>query len=475
MVNIPITNGYNISNSLPVSSQECSNWYVKNEGEGALSSQVLVGTPGLILTATSGMDNQINRGALTMSSEPYFVNGDGLVRLESDETLTKLGAIDAGGRVSMATNGDQLMILIPGGSGYIYTKSLDTLVEITDPDFTANGAPQQVVFIDGYFLITTDSKKFIVSAINDGTSYNALDFGTAESSPDDIVAPIVFRNQLFIGGSTTLEGFDNVGGAGFPFQRNGLFIDKGVAAPFSVSSSNDTFLFVGGGERESAAVWAFEGNTVTKVSNPAIDALLSDLSGDDVSNISSWSYASNGSYFVGFNLPAKTMVFDSSTGKWHERSSTVTDSLGQKQTLRCRINSIAQSYGALYAGDSQGGNIGAIDDESYKEYDQSLIRSVSTQQLYNNSESFLIPSIELTIESGVGNNDVIEPLIAMSRSIDGGKTWKDQKLRKMGRVGEYIHRCIWRRNGRASRFEVFKFTLTDAVKPVIINLIADII
>jgi hypothetical protein len=62
----------------------------------------------------------------------------------------------------------------------------------------------------------------------------------------------------------------------------------------------------------------------------------------------------------------------------------------------------------------------------------------------------------------------------MDRSMDG-KTWSDQRLRKLGRMGEYDRRAVWRRNGRASRLEVFRFTLSDAVKPVIIQLTANIV
>ena len=88
-------------------------------------------------------------------------------------------------------------------------------------------------------------------------------------------------------------------------------------------------------------------------------------------------------------------------------------------------------------------------------------------------QSVFFPSLELTVESGVGNSDVVDPVITLQRSTDG-KTWGEPRARSMGKIGEYNRRAIWRRNGRASRFEVFRFTLTDAVKPVIIQLTANI-
>jgi len=45
----------------------------------------------------------------------------------------------------------------------------------------------------------------------------------------------------------------------------------------------------------------------------------------------------------------------------------------------------------------------------------------------------------------------------------------------MGIESAVIGSAIWRRNGRAARFEVFRFTMSDSVKPVIIQLTAEII
>jgi hypothetical protein len=100
-------------------------------------------------------------------------------------------------------------------------------------------------------------------------------------------------------------------------------------------------------------------------------------------------------------------------------------------------------------------------------------RSIVTQPFQNNMESFVVPEIELTVESGVGNAAAPDPQIGMARSRNA-KTWSDTRYRSIGKIGEYNHRAIWRRNGRAARFELFRFTISDPVKPVIIQLTADI-
>ena len=469
---LPIANGFYVSDSLPIAAQECTNWYPNIVQGVGLSQETLFGTEGIVQLATSGVLDNVNRGSHEMAGKPYFVNGERLYRLDESNgvyTLVFIGDIAGTTRVSMADNGTQLMVLVPNGNGYIYNHVTDTFAQITDSDFTANGNPQFVVFIDGYFLITTDSKKFIVSSINDGLSYNALDFGTAESDPDDIVAPVVYKNQLFIAGGQTFRAFQNIGGADFPFQRTGLFLQKGCYAPYSLVNAQDTFMWVGGGENEGPAIWALNGNSTVKVSTTAIDSLLSKLSDTQVAGIYSWAYASKGAYFIGFALPATTLVYDTTSQRWHERKSFLEGNLGA-----LRVSSVVKAYNNILCGDIIDGRIGQFDQSVYTEYGNTIVRRVATQPFQNNMQSVFFPSLELTVESGVGNEAVIDPQIVLERSKDG-KTWSGPIARSIGKIGEYTRRAIWRRNGRAARFEVFRFTLTDAVKPVIIQLTANII
>jgi hypothetical protein len=135
---------------------------------------------------------------------------------------------------------------------------------------------------------------------------------------------------------------------------------------------------------------------------------------------------------------------------------------------------MVQAYNHVLCGDSIDGRIGLLDPQFYSEYGADIIRTVATQPFQNTMNSFFVPSIELTVESGVGNTTVVDPQISMERSRDG-KTWSDPRSRSIGKVGEYDLRAVWRRNGYVNRFEIFRFTLTGQVKPVIIQLTADIV
>lgn len=469
---LPIANGFYRSDSLPVSAQDCINCYPVIEQSQALAAETVRGTPGvsLVVDTTGGAC----RGAHLLAGVPYFVMGDTLYRLNADNTSTAIsGTITGSGPVSMAQNGVQLCILVPGGDGFIYTVS-GGLVEITDTDFTANGNPQSVVFLDGYFVFTTDENKVIISNLNNGLAYGALDFGSVESSPDDVVGPVVYRNQLFVGGARTTEAFSNVGGAGFPFSRINLFLEQGFSSQFAVQTALNSFLFIGAGENEQPGVWISSGNGTEKISTHPVDEILRPLTSAQISAITSWSYSQNGHYFVGWNLPETSIVFDLVTGRWHERKSRIPLGGNEYTVGPWRARYPVSAYGKILVGDSESGKIGALDPEAYLELGNTIARQITTQPFQNNMGPFFVPWIELTVESGVGDTTTTDPMVTMSRSRDGGRTFQGSRPRPIGAQGEYSRRAIWRRNGRVDRYDVYRFNFSDPVKFVAAQLTAEI-
>ncbi len=483
-IELPTTGGFYVSRSRPISNQECVNFYVHVNQGGGLVEESLYGTPGITQLATSGIETEKNRGAHVKEGIPYFVNGTTLYRLNRTvsgagvETfdVTSLGTVEGEKRVSMADNGTQLCILVPGGKGYIFNEDAGTpFEEITDADFRANGDPQFVVFVDGFFMFTTDTKEFIISAINDGLAYNALDVGTAEADPDKIVALIINDGLPYIAGSETIEPFRNIpAGADFPFLRiDGGLISTGVFAPYSLVNIADTFMFIGGGPNEKPGVYVFQGGQAVKVSTDGIDFILEQFTETQISDAFGWVYSESGAKFVGFSLPTTVIVFDLTSKKWHERKSfAIIDDI--TSSFRWRANSVVKAYDRILVGDAIDGRIGELDLEIFDEYDNNIVSTFSTIPFSNTGNRLLVPSIELTIESGVGNSVDPDPRISMDRS-KNGQTFTQKRTRRMGKVGEYDHRVIWNKNGRAARFEIFRFTVSDKVKKVMIKLEADVL
>lgn len=474
MTQLPITGGFYQSDSLPVSAQQLINAYVQiPETEGAWSEEVIFGTPGLVQRATTGETfSDQNRGALTMAGVPYFVNGNALFSVSDDDLTTNLGIVGGveSDRVSMAQNGTQLIIVVPDtGLGYIWNHETEVFSIIVDEDFTTtNGVPRFVDFDDSYFIVSTDDgKKFKISNVNDGLTWNALDFGSAEGNPDDIVAPKSFKDRLYIFGTDTFEAFRNIGGADFPFQSiQGGLQNIGVTAPFSLVDGRDFFYFIGSGEGERVAIWKTDGQAPQRASTAAIESVLQSLSDEEIADIFAVSYAEKGAFWVGFHLPNTAFYFNEVNGRWQERQSE-----NNTLTIGWRVASIVEAYGRLYVGDTQSGIIGTIEGSVYTEYGNDILRTLVTAPFDIEENVFFLPQLELSMEGGTADEDTApEPKIRMSTSSDGGRTFSEPRIRSLGRTGDFRRRVVWNRNGRFSRTAILKFQFSSPTKFVIVRL-----
>jgi hypothetical protein len=77
---------------------------------------------------------------------------------------------------------------------------------------------------------------------------------------------------------------------------------------------------------------------------------------------------------------------------------------------------------------------------------------------------------EATFESGTGltSGQGSDPTVRMSFSDNGGRTFSSEFSRSLGKIGEYEHRSIWRRQGRIPVSRMIRLTITD---PVVANLL----
>lgn len=477
-MNIPFTNGFYQSRALPLSAQRCVNWYKNVSEVDAFSRESLFGTAGINLI-DAGSPIEPNRGAHVMNDEPYFVNGNNLYKMTrtvdafGNETLAivTIGAISGSGRVSMADNGSQLCIVVPGGDAYIYDGSLQT---ISDPDF--DGPCETVVFIDGYFVFNkTNSSKIFHCELRNGLSYNALDFAEAEADPDKVVALHAHRGVLYAMGTETIQPFTNVGALEFAFAPiRGAVISKGIRSRFAVRDFGRTFAFVGSGENEGEAIWAFTGSDVSKLSTIPLDFLLQNATPEQLDDCYAFSHSLNGAEFWGVTFGARTLVYDQTASslsgrkEWHERSSRVDD-----EDIQWRVSSIVTAYNKVFVGDVIDGRIGQLSDDYFSEYGNSIVRYTAGQPFSNDGRSLAVSSIEATMNAGTGTAD-IEPQIGLCYSDDGGRTYSDMLFRGLGLRGEYERRAIWRRLGRFGKSRVLCFQFAGTTDPTFIKLEAEV-
>ncbi len=473
-VALPIGGGFYQSESLPISAQRCIGWFpALPQTANAASQIVLFNTPGQKgFSALAGE----NRGQHVFAGINFAVNGNTLFQVNEDKTAVSRGTIEGSGPVSMSHNStesaDKLVIVVPGGKSYVYEGT--TLTEITDTDFRTSDT---VSFKDGFFLFTASTGKvFFNSALNDPLNYRALDFGTAEISPDLIVASIVVHNELFIIGESTIELFQNIGGSDFPFQRiQGANIQKGAHAKFGIVALDETFAFVGGGQDELSGIYQVADSTrAIKISTPAIDDAIQEFTKAEIANTVAKTYFDRGSQiaiwtFKSDRIPSRTFGYNATTSKlsgipsWFEFQSGLTNN-------RWNVNSIVVAYGKILGGLTTGGIV-ELDKDTYTDLGQPILRQFTSGPFSNEEAPLFSPRIILWMEAGTGltTGQGSNPKVSMDSSYDG-KKFGSKRTREIGKIGEFGRQTVWKRNGRSAVFRVNRFTTTEPTKLIVRKL-----
>jgi|GEM_PF-616973 len=499
-VDIPITDGFYVSDALPISAQRCINFYPNFPETDSVTQANLFNTPGLSEAIDLTNLRDICRGAHTLRDKPYVIIGQKLHRIDFDGTTftsALIGTIEGTDRVIIDDNGDQLAIVSPDADKtYIYDVDSASLAEVTDVNF--DGPASHVVYIDGFFVFAKkDGTKFFNSPLKDGrglpggVAYDALDFSQAEADPDDIAALGKSRSQLYVFGSETTQIFRNTGRSPAPFiGLSGGVVDVGCKSPQTIQRVSGGLIFVGSTFNETPSVWLLIGGNKTKISTPALDNELSKLTEDEVSDLFSWYYAESGHFFYGMSFPDTTYVYDLVTKKWHERQSVEKDGSSLTQY---RVAAMTAAYNRVMVGDLQNGQVGFIDEDVYLDYGFLSRRIVTTKAFDNGGHPIFLDQVEAVVESGIGLTEDMtvrtgstslgipitakggsDPQITMSWSDDGGRTFKGLLSRSMGKIGEYIRRPIWNRLGRFPRSRILRFEVASPTKVTLVKVEARI-
>lgn len=471
-VELTLGNGVYISQSPQVSSQFYKNYFPNYPETNGLSIVQAFPTPGLTEILETGAA-EVNRGAKVLDKIPYFVNGSTLWRIDRDvdlsnvETFTEvnLGNIAGSGRVSMDENGKQLVIVVPGTDiAYVFTTT-GGLVQITDPAFIPSTATvvNQVRFVSGFFVFAADNAVVFHSQVNDGLSYNALDFFIYENARNDVIGIHEYKEQLYVFSTISSAGYSatNITQLGSAFVAiTGYKFSKGLASKFSIFDFDGSFVMIGRGENESPKIYLFTGNDFTAISHTSIEFLLQQYTDDEILNSFGFNYTFRGAIFAIWSLPDNTFVFDSKAsalGKkktWHERES---ENLFDK--ARWRVNSLVTAYSRLMVGDSESGKIGFIDENANTDYGVLIRREIGLATISNNSKTVYHDYLEVELESGTTETE--DPLqLGMSYSSDT-RNLVPTRYRSCGNKGEYNMKVRWYNLGQTNRMRIYKLQTTD--------------
>jgi hypothetical protein len=337
--------------------ERCINFYPEfGQFSTPKTKGMLVGTPGLRrfvalpagpITALFSQDQR----AFAVGGRNFyelFAGGTYVIRNNDLATDSNPATISSNG-----TNGHQLFVT-SGGIGYIFDLNDNTFTTIA-----ATGFPSPVVmgnYVDSYFIaLKAQSNQFNISALLDGLSWNGLDVAQTSLSSDPKLAIGISHRNVFVFGEKRTEVWSNTGAANFPFAPNpGVFIEHGIIAPFSVVNLDNTLYWLGGDEQGAGVVWRANGYTPERVSTHGIEYFINTY--PTIKDAIGFAYQDEGhSYFwLYFPTAPTSLVYDVSTGLWHERALWNPDLMDWEPHLaRCHC----YAFGKHLVGDRQSGSV----------------------------------------------------------------------------------------------------------------------
>jgi hypothetical protein len=463
----PILGSAYVARSVNAADNRMINLFPEIIPEGGKEPGFLNRAPGLRTVITVGTGPI--RGLWTFKNVLYVVSGTQLYKVDANYTVTLLGTVTGTGPVSMSDNGTQLFVAA-NGPGFIYNANTNVFQQITDPDYP--GAVT-VSYIDGYFIFNEpNTQKFWVTSIFDGTNIDALDFSSAEGAPDELVGLIADHREVWLFGTDSVEVWYNSADPDFPFARiQGAFNELGCAAPYSIAKMDNGLFWLGEDARGQGIVYRANGYTGQRISTHAVEWQIQQYG--NISDAIGYTYQQDGHSFYVLIFPSagKTWVYDVATQAWHERAG-----FDNGNFVRHRSNCQVFFDSQVMVGDYENGKIYAFDLNVYAddEQPQKWLRSWRALQTgQNNLKRTVHHSLQLDIESGVGlvTGQGSDPEVMLRWSDDGGHTWSNEHWVKIGKIGEYGRRAIWRRLGMTQeiRDRVYEVSGTDPTKIAIMG------
>ena len=322
---------------------------------------------------------------------------------------------------------------------------------------------------DNYFVYSKPNSQFWAASDLLSPITDPLSFASKDGSPDDLVALIVDRREVYLLGEMSSEVWIDSGGVPFPFTRiPGTSTQQGIAARWSCARMGNSFAYVSKNNRGEATIVRMNGYFPERISTHAVETTLVN---QNVSDALAWTYQLEGHevYVVTFPSVGEnglTWAFDNTTGLWHKW--LYRNNLNQFE--RHRGNCCAFFNQQILVGDYENGKIYQLSREYYTDDGQPIRRIRRAPHILSDLQRQYFHELQIQFQPGVGlsTGQGEDPQAMLRWSNDGGSTWSNEYWTSIGRQGKYLNRAIWRRLGW-SRDRVFEVSISDPVKAVIVS------
>ncbi len=406
-------------------------------------------------TVSEGTGPGVPRGAIRWGDVCYRVMGTKLVSVAADGTVTTLG--DVGGITGQCSFDHSFDRLAIASNGNLYYWNGTTLTQVTDTDL---GTVLDVLWVDGYFM-TTDGTNLVVTELSDPTAVDPLKYGSSEADPDPIKAVLKLHREVHAINRYSIEVFENVGGAGFPFRViDGAQIGRGAIGTHACCLFAGAIAFLGGGrDDEAPAIWLGANGASTKISTGDVDETLSAYPETELAAAIVEARVDKGHELLYIHLPDKTLVYDAAASVIVKEPVWFILTTGLGDGGRYRARDLVWCHDKWMVADPTTDAVGRLDNTVSSHWGNVNSWEFSTLAVYNKSLGAIVHELELV---GLPGRAALgdDPTIYTSYSLDG-QTWSQEFGISAGKQGERNKRLVWLQQGPMRNYRIQKFCGTS--------------
>lgn len=399
----------------------------------AFSEKTLVGAPSQIIQRRSAGLPRVQqtflsihtRGFLDTGSTCIWILDERAVSFDSTFNIVDCGLLSGQQPVTTARNNavtKQNVVVTGLGCFNLFDNAVPT--PFADVDLPSN--PTSVCDFDGYFIWSFGSGAIYASDLN-SVEVNSLSFNVEQGLFGRRV--VRYSGRVFFFGDKWTGVYRNAGTIPFPLARE-VTIPRGIVGSHAVAGWEtgwaNQLIFAG----DDFVVYKLNGYTPEPVSTDDVsrDIQRAVLAGQR-NFIEAFVYMYGRSAI--WVLTCKnffTWEYNLTSGEWNERMSYNRHSWRGIKSVRM--------FDRWLIGDQYDGQLYEISGLFFREGTEPLIWQVESGVAQGFPQGIVIPRASFHITSGVGDfQQIAEPRVEISWSLDGGESWGDPVLRSLGGPG----------------------------------------
>ena len=401
------------------------NAYAEKAPAGAPTAVIVRRSPGLQRVAMTSLGIH-TRGFLdTGTGEVFWVLNDRIARVDSTYTATDLGILNGTEPVTFARNNAVTPDYVVVTENGCFTLSLSGApVAFADPDLP--GSPTSVCDYNGYLVWSFGNGQIFASDLN--SSNVQPDSFTTEQNLF-IRRVVRYSGRLFAFGDKWTAVYNDVGSVPFPFSHE-VQIPRGIVGTSAVAGWeagwSNALIWVG----DDFIVYRLDGYTPTPVSTNAVgrDIHSAVLAGKrDFLEAYVYMFESS-AFWVLTCHDLWTWEYNLTTGEWNERQSYNRECWKGMKSVRV--------FDQWLIGDQFTGELYIVSGDYFLEGVDPLIWQVESGVIQGFPRGLVIPRASFNLTSAVGVTPGDNPRVEISWSLNGGYSYGDPVLRRLGDPGE---------------------------------------